>query len=50
MFFYSLALCNSFGYSLSSGYLVTQSDLSSTSSLHCELSRGGTVQSMGNLY
>uniref|UniRef100_A0A1X7UQ08 HECT domain-containing protein n=1 Tax=Amphimedon queenslandica TaxID=400682 RepID=A0A1X7UQ08_AMPQE len=44
------ALCTSYGYSISSGYLVSQFDLTQSPSLTCGLTRGTTTGSMGASY
>ena len=41
------ALCFIFCYSLSSGQLVSQSELSPSQQLQCGLNRGGTVVTLG---
>ena len=43
------ALCLSFSYSLSTGSLVTQSELPASAQLHCGLSKGGSIQTLGNI-
>lgn len=45
-----VVLCVSFSYSLSSGHLISQSDLSSTVDLHCSLARGASTQAMATCY